>query len=619
MTRRAYRIVREEGVRGITQRLEYRRLRREARRNYRCWVDRYDTLNEVDREAILGRVGKMAYTPLISILMPVYDVEERWLRCAIQSVLDQCYPHWELCVADDHSPRPQVRAVLEEFASRDRRVKVTYRRENGHISMATNSALELATGEFVAFLDNDDQLAEHALYLVAEELNAHPEADLVYSDEDKMDEEGERYFPNFKPDWNPDLLCSTNFLCHLVLCRTALVRRLGGLRVGYEGAQDYDLLLRLVEQIPESHIRHIPRVLYHWRSMPGSTAHATSEKSYAHEAGRRALASHFQRQGISATVVDAAWCSYRAVYPIHQGSRVSLILDVGDTAQIDGALELTRHTRFDAIEILIVKSRRDRRFESMDALEDQEPWQVRWIQVPADVSPSARLNVAARHASGDILGFLGPVKPLGPDWLTEMVSHAVRPEIGAVGAKLYGPSGTIHEAGVILGVAGLVGRAYHNVRSDIEMLGRMIERAGVIQNCSAVTRNCLLLRRAVWDQMGGFDEVNLPSLLEDVDLCLRIRKQGYRILWTPFAELRCGDPDRADEGASEDEHWDVAEQTAYFHRKWARELRQDPCYNPNLTLEQENLSLATPPRSPTPWPAPGAMARGRRPVRSGHS
>ena len=258
--------------------------------------------------------------------MPTYNSPEKWLRRAIESVRRQLYVNWELCIADDASREPHVRQILEEFRTTDSRIKIIFRKDNGHISAASNTAIEMATGEFIALLDHDDQLSEHALYMVAAELNDYRDADLIYSDEDKIDEEGRRYEPYFKPDWNPALFLAQNFLCHLVVYRTRIVKSLAGFREGYEGSQDWDLAMRVSECIPDSHIRHIPYVLYHWRAIPGSTAFATDQKEYVSEAQRRTLESHFSRIDRSAAILPASGAHWRVKYPLPATPLVTLII-----------------------------------------------------------------------------------------------------------------------------------------------------------------------------------------------------------------------------------------------------------------------------------------------------
>jgi glycosyltransferase involved in cell wall biosynthesis len=289
--------------------------------------------------------------------MPVYNVDERWLRRAIESVCKQLYPHWELCIADDGSSKPHVRRVLEEYLHKDPRIKVIFRETRGHVSVASNSAVELAEGEFIALLDHDDELAEHALYMVAEELNAHPNSDLIYSDEDKLDYQGRRLDPHFKSDWNPDLFYSYNFISHFGVYRRSVVNELGGFREGYEGSQDYDLALRVIEQIPEDHIRHIPHVLYHWRVVPDSMARSHQQKDFVDESARNAIRSHFRRKGINATVTPGSGFSQRVIYTLPvDPPLVSVIVATRDHVNLirqiaDGILH---RTDYKPLELIIV-------------------------------------------------------------------------------------------------------------------------------------------------------------------------------------------------------------------------------------------------------------------------
>jgi glycosyl transferase family 2 len=296
LTNRLFQSLKADGLSGAAQRI---RNRIEVGHEYARWMEKYDKLTDEERAAIRRQIEGLSSKPLISVVMPTFNTPERWLRLAIDSVIAQLYQNWELCIADDASSDPKVKSVLERYAAQDPRIKLRFREARGHISAASNSALEIAAGDFVALLDHDDELCEHALYMVAMELDTHPDADLVYSDEDKVDEKGIRYAPYFKPDWNPTLFLAQNFVCHLAVFRTVLLRKIGGFQLGYEGAQDWDLVMRVTEQTPPSHIRHIPHVLYHWRAVAGSTAKAESEKKYALDAQRKTLQAHFERIGES--------------------------------------------------------------------------------------------------------------------------------------------------------------------------------------------------------------------------------------------------------------------------------------------------------------------------------
>src|SRR5262245_57994790 len=346
--------LRTNGIRGLRRRfLE----RARATSDYRRWVQTYDTLSETDRTAIRQHIDRLAYQPLISVVMPTYNTPEKWLRLAIESVRKQLYPYWELCIADDASSKSQVRRVLEEYQAEDPRITVVFREQNGHISAASNSGITVARGEFVAFLDHDDELPEHALYMVAVELNAHPQVDILYSDEDKIDGKCQRYDPYFKPDWNPDLFQCQNFVSHLGVYRTRRVREVGGFRAGYEGSQDWDLAMRISEQIPSSYIRHIPHVLYHWRAIAGSTALDLEQKDYVKAAQVRLLASHFQRIGIDVTILPTITPHWRMRYPLPQSPPlVTLIIPArGRFEQFHRCIEsIQQKTTYPRYELLVV-------------------------------------------------------------------------------------------------------------------------------------------------------------------------------------------------------------------------------------------------------------------------
>jgi O-antigen biosynthesis protein len=574
----------------------------DAAYDYALWVKLYDTLTDEDRATMLTRIGELEYRPLISIVMPVYNVAEVWLRKAIASVRAQLYPHWELCIADDNSTAPHVRQVLEEYAAKDARIKVTYRQTNGHISLASNSALELATGEFIALLDNDDELPEHALYLVVAELNEHPEADLIFSDEDKIDENGVRREPHFKSDWNPDLFYSCNMISHLGIYRTAIVKKIGGFRKGYEGSQDYDLALRFIEQIPEQHIRHIPRVLYHWRAIAGSVALASGEKNYAHEAAREAIRSHLKRMGVEATVTEGHNSFHRVIYPLPEPAPlISLIIATRDQVEllsqvVDGLLN---ETDYEPLEIIIINNQSQSRATSLYLRELQNDPRVKVLDYDAPFNYSAVNNLGVRAASGALIGLINnDIKIISPTWLKEMVSHALRPGIGAVGAKLLYPDNTVQHAGVILGVNGVAAHAHRFLPRQSP---GYINRAMVIQNLSAVTGACLIMRREIFDEVGGLDEANLPVAFNDVDLCIRLREKGYRIVWTPYAELYHLESASRGSDATQENAPRFAREVQYMKYVWQDVLSADPYYNPNLTLTREDFSLATPPRTTTVW------------------
>lgn len=597
--KKAWRVARTEGFRALQH-----RLLAPGSVDYQQWVVAYDTFTEHDRALIRSQLELLSYKPLISIILPAYNTPEKWLRRAIESVRNQVYLHWELCIADDASTAPHVRQVLEEYRDKDARIKVMYRERNGHISAASNSAIALASGEFIALLDHDDELAAHALSTVVAELNAYPDADLLYSDEDKIDAQGRRFHPYFKPDWNPDLFLAQNLVTHLCVCRASLVREVGGFHTGYEGAQDWDLVMRIVERIPTTHIRHIPHVLYHWRAIPGSTALAIAEKDYARDAQHKMLVAHFARIEQPVEILPVAGACWRIQYPLPQPPPlVTLIIPTRDRFDllrrcVESIYQKTTYPHF---EVLIVdnQSTDPRTLAYLQQLSDERGVQV--LPYDAPFNYSAINNYAVGHARGTVIGLLNnDLEVISPDWLTEMVSQALRPEIGTVGAMLYYPNDTIQHAGVILGLgtSALCAHAFiYRPRGYPGPVGRAL----LNQNLSAVTAACMVLRKAVFVEVGGLDETNLAVAYNDVDLCLRLMEKGYRNLWTPNAELY--HHESASRGAEDgpEKQARFQQEIAYMKERWHPLLLRDPAYNPNLALDRESFTLAFPPRVQKPW------------------
>jgi glycosyltransferase involved in cell wall biosynthesis len=573
-------------------------------RDYPEWIEKYGTLTDSDRGAIKRHIDRLSYQPLISLIMPTYNSPEKWLRLAIESVLKQRYPNWELCIADDASNEPHVRQILEEYRSKDSRIKINFRQRNGHMSAASNTAIEMARGEFIGFLDHDDELSEHALYVVVADLNVYAEADLIYSDEDKIDNEGRRYDPYFKPDWNPALFLAQNFMCHFAVYRTRIVKEIGGLREGYEGAQDWDLAMRLSERVPDSHIRHIPHILYHWRAIPGSAALDMDQKSYAREAQRRTLESHFERVGVNATILPTAGIYWRIRYALSAAPLVTLIIPTRNGLELLQSCVDTiyQRTTYRPFEILIVDNQSDDPATLKYLARLEKDRGLRVLRYDAPFNYAAINNFAVQHARGEIIGLLNnDLEIITPDWLEEMVSYAVQPEIGAVGAMLYYPDNTIQHAGVILGLGGTRGVAGHAYQQRPPGYSGQATRALLCQNLSAVTAACLVIRRRVFDEVGGLDETNLAIAFNDIDLCLRLRQRGYRNIWTPYAELY--HKESASRGYEEtpEKLARFEKESDYMRRRWEPLLWNDPAYNPNLALDREAFMLAFPPRVRKPW------------------
>jgi GT2 family glycosyltransferase/glycosyltransferase involved in cell wall biosynthesis len=575
------------------------------RRDYATWVRRFDTPTLAETISWRARIEALAAAerPLVSVLMPVYNTPETWLVKAIESVRAQWYPHWELCIADDASTAPHVRRLLEDYLRRDARIRVTFREKNGHISAASNSALAFATGEFTVLLDHDDELAPHALAEIVFAFAAAPTRVFIYSDEDKLDELGRRFDPYFKPDWNPDLLLGQNYTCHLSAFRTTRLRAIGGFREGLEGSQDWDLTLRATEGLKPAEIHHIPRILYHWRAIPGSTALVIDQKEqYPFVAARKALADHLERTGVPAELVPVAGHHWRIKRPLPSPvPKASIIIPTRNNdallrVAIDSLLAKTAYPNF---EIIVVNNHSDEP-ATLAYFEELRRQDVRVIDFEAPFNFSALNNFAARQAAGSVLAFLNnDIEVISTDWLDEMVSQALRLEIGAVGAMLYYPDDTVQHAGAVLGLTGPAGRdgvAGHAFKGARRGSEGQRNRLRLVQNYSAVTAACLVVRRAVFDEVGGFNERNLAVAFNDIDFCLRVRKAGHWNLWTPFAEFY--HHESASRGL-EDTPEKIARfqsEVAYMRSTWGAILDADPAYNVNLSLQHEDFSLSFPPR-----------------------
>jgi len=565
---------------------------------YGDWLKRYDPhpVEEQTRREMHRRIEGMKNTPRISIVMPTYNAKPAWLREAIESVRRQIYPHWELCIADDASPSVETREVLAEYAASDSRIKVVFRPQNGHIVEASNSALELVSGEWIALMDHDDLITEHALFWIADCINRNPDAQLVYSDEDKVDEEGVRSGPYFKSDWNIDLFYSQNMFSHLGVLRADLVRSVGGFQLGMQGSQDWDLVLRCMERVLPSQILHVPRVLYHWRIHDDSTARSPDAKPYAAIAGERALNEHLGRQGVNGKA-EYFGTGYRVRYALPSNPPlVSLIIPTRNGVDllrqcVDSILV---RTTYDNYEIIIVDNGSDDPaildyFESFKNLD-----LVRVIRDDREFNYSALNNMAITHARGEVVGLINnDIEVISPEWLSEMVSLAMQPGVGAVGAKLWYPDKTIQHAGVVLGVGGVASHAHKgNSEGDNGYFGR----AHLIQSFSAVTAACLVIKKDRYLAVNGLDEENLKVAFNDVDFCLRLREAGYRNVWTPYAELFHHESATRGADATPEKQERFNREVNFMLTRWGSLLTADPAYNPNLTLHADDFTYAWPPR-----------------------
>lgn len=569
---------------------------------YSAWIEEFEKISPRDEEEIRVHIQELSFFPLISILLPVYNPEPRWLREALDSVLAQKYPHWELCIADDGSSNPVIREVLEEYRHKDARIHVVYRMKNGHISRASNSALSIASGEFFTLLDHDDTLSPLALYFVAAALNKNRDLKFIYSDEDKIDDKGRRYLPHFKTDWNRELFYSYNLFTHLSVMRTPHVKDLGGFREGFEGSQDYDLFLRYIETVSEKEIHHIPRVLYHWRAIENSTSLSSTTKPYAFLAAEKALTEHLQRRGIKATVEKGVNDTHKISYSLPETlPKVSVVLCTRDRADLLRNIieDLTTRTDYKPLEIVVIdnQSREEGTLSYLEECRQREHFKV----LPYDdvFNFSAMNNLGVSHASGEFVLLLNnDIRTLRADWLKEMVKLALLPETGAVGARLLYPSHRIQHAGVILGIGGVAG---HSHKGFSQHAVDFYARTRVPQWISAVTGACLLVKKTLYVQVGGLDAEHLTVAFNDVDFCLKLREAGYKNIYTPHAELYHLESESRGSDQRPETFPRFQKEEAFMKRKWGNILKRDPFYNPNLTLEAEDFSLSFPPRTIQPW------------------
>ena len=491
---------------------------------YHRWIEENERLTDRDRGAIARHIAAFTHKPLISVVMPTHNTPARFLKRAIDSVRAQLYDRWELCIADDASTELQVRQILDQYAGLDTRIRVIHRERNGHIAAASNSALDVATGEFVALLDHDDEIAEHALYLVAAEINEHPDADLIYSDGDKLDKQGRRHHPHFKSGWNPELLLGQNYFSHLGVYRRTLIEQAGRFRAGLEGSQDHDLVLRCAKLTEASKVRHIPHVLYHWRAIAGSTALRIDYKSYAADASVRALQEHL---GDRAEASCRAGTNYRIRYRLpEKRPKVSIVIPTRDACDlVRNCIEsIAKNTSYSSYEIVVVDngSRDEATLDYLRGLERTATARVVSYDHPFNFSAINNFGVSV--ATGSLVCFMNnDVTTIHADWLDELVSHAVRPDIGAVGAKLLYPDETIQHAGLRVGLPFI---AIHPYRAFDRRASGYCSRLNHAQDVTAVTAACMVSRKDAFEAIGGFDAEHLPVAYNDVDLCLKLRKAG---------------------------------------------------------------------------------------------
>ncbi len=544
---------------------------------YETWFDAH-RVKASDQARLRAEGRALNYQPCVSIITPVFNTPLPWLEECVQSVLNQVYEKWELLLIDDKSDDPELLKFLPELAARDPRIILAKNEKRGGISAASNRGLELAQGEWIGFLDHDDLLEPDALFQYVKWLQDHRDADLIYSDEDKLTEEG-LDAPIFKPDWSPDYFLSCNYICHFTLIRAEVVGRVGGFRSEFDGAQDYDLFLRVTERT--TRIDHIPRILYHWRRSRASTADNIRRKPGSLETGRLALEAHLERQGANGHVtVDWRTHAYWIKRDLAEARPISIIIPVRDRIELLArCLEsITRETIYSPYEIVIV----DNDSQTDEARSFLSGLRHRVLSYSGPFNFSAINNFAVEQTDSPWLLFLNnDTEVIDGNWLTIMAEHIQRPEVGAVGPRLLFPDDTVQHGGIVVGVGGIAEHAFRGFPAEAPGVCRQLQ---VTRNYSAVTGACLLTRRDVFNKVHGFDEERLPVTFSDVDLCLKIRRAGYLVVYTPFARLyhhESGTRRRTVEPM----------ETGVMRERWPAVLDCDPYYNPNLSRERADFSL----------------------------
>ena len=531
------------------------------------------------------------YSPLISVAVPAYRTPEKFLIQMIESLIAQTYGNWELCIANGSPEDAAMKTVLEKYTKKDSRIRVSELTENKGIAGNTNAALEMAQGEFVGLLDHDDLLAPNALYEIALALGRDRALDAVYTDEDKVTTELDEHFqPHLKPDFNLDLLRSNNYICHFFVVRRSIVQKIGGFRQEFDGAQDHDFIFRCIETAEK--VGHIPEILYHWRTHKASTADNPASKMYAFDAGKRAIEAHLKRTGTEGTVSHTPDLGFfRVKYPVQGQPLVSIIIPNKDEKEtlkacIDSIREKTEYPNY---EIIIVEnnSTTDEIFQYYKEL-SQDP-RIRLLRWKKEFNYSAINNYGVRHANGEYLLFLNnDVTVITPGWIRELLGVCQRPEVGAAGVKLIYPDDTIQHAGCVIGLGGIAGHMFVDMPANRT---GYLHKASILQDMSAVTAACMMMKRAVFEEAGGFTE-KLSVAFNDVDLCLKVRKNHKLIVYDPYVQLYHMESKTRGAEDNKEKVRRFQEEIEYMRCQWIDILKKgDPYYNKNLSLTKWNYSL----------------------------
>lgn len=556
---------------------------------YEEWLPRH-----LSSKAELSRQETTAFSirPKFSIVVPLYRTPVEYLRRMFQSVMEQTYPHWELCLSDGSGQPSPIEEILKEYMAKDKRIRVISNPTSLQISENTNQAIKAATGDYIVFVDHDDEITPGALYECVQAINDHPGTAVLYSDEDKMSMDGKRFFmPHFKPDFNLDLLCTVNYISHLFVVKKTLVDQVGMLRSSFDGAQDYDFILRCVEA--DQHIHHIPKILYHWRSHENSTAENPESKGYAFDAGQRAVKAHYDRIGVKAEVKKGEYLGlYRTKYMWDEKPLISIIIPNKDhVADLKRCISsIDEKSTYLNYEYIIVENNSTEKstFEYYQELE-KENSKAKVVYWDGIFNYSQINNFGVSHAKGQYLLLLNnDTEVINEDCLEELLGYCMRSDVGAVGARLYYEDDTVQHAGVIIGFSGIAGHCF--VMQPRGVSG-YCHRIICAQDYSAVTAACMMVKRSVFEELGGLDE-GFEVAFNDVDFCLRMNEAGYRVVYNPYAELYHYE---SKSRGLEDTPEKVARfngEIAAFEKRWSEILRKgDPYYNPNLTLESQDFSL----------------------------
>lgn len=546
----------------------------------------------IEGEKSLPKPPAVSTDLVFSVVIPVYKPDLSLLKEAIASIQSQSYPQYEICLADDCSEDAELRDYLTQLSDSSDKIKVSFRSENGHISAATNSALDLATGDFVVFMDQDDLLAKHALQWFAYEASQNKDAVLLYSDEDKVDENGNRYEPHFKPEYSPYLLLGQNYISHLTAMRRKLVSDLGGLRVGYEGAQDHDLLIRAIPYLSERNVVRIPRVLYHWRAIEGSTASTPDAKGYTNAAAVKAVQDYLDQYEPGAIAKAGRGSNTVKINRSIQGNPlVSLLIPTRDGLNvlkpcIESIVDKTEYRNFEIL-ILDNDSEKAETLQFFQEIQNRDS-RVKVIPCSGEFNFSGINNIGAAQAKGDYIALVNnDIEVIEGDWLTEMLSLAALDDVGCVGAKLLYSNDTIQHGGVILGIGGIAGHSHLHYPAEVS---GYFERMNLVHEVSAVTAACLLVKTSIYHEVNGLDE-NLKVAFNDVDFCIKVREQGYRNLITPYAELYHHESVSRGYEDTPEKQMRFKSEIKKMQDKWGDILTTDPCYNPNFELMAEPYHL----------------------------